>query len=407
MKNPKETKKEIVLNKMFVGSYLNDNIGHEIINLYKDDKGDNYIYLQALGNFDKKHSGKVDCVLMVRYIGDKTLEILSKATGLEEIYGKVKDQKQYIIDNDIRYGGKLLSDIFSHNSFQQDVDITYKAAKVVKPKERLYIQFPGAKFQNPNLTKENTIYISRRDQAKSSLKQYFANNEDSNYSLLDKFIKDESLWGEELGKVDINNSTKLKFNYYNILGVQYNELVFSNVIKYFIEKYPDLAIAFAKELGLIDSKCVSSAIKVQREFNNIDIFIESENYYFIIENKIKSGINGIKLDNDKNFASSQLDKYLEVVAENEKIKVDKEVVGIVLVPNYNDIDIDKYLIKDNRGKYHKLTYSQLYDFMIKQTPYSGDSDYKAFVDAMYQHTQKVDDLFGQVEYKFIETIKNI
>ena len=39
--------KEIVLNLMYNGKYLKDdnNIGYEIINLYKSDSGDNYIYL--------------------------------------------------------------------------------------------------------------------------------------------------------------------------------------------------------------------------------------------------------------------------------------------------------------------------------------------------------------------------
>ena len=39
--------KEILLNRMYAGNYLNDdyNIGHEVINLFKDDNGRNYIYV--------------------------------------------------------------------------------------------------------------------------------------------------------------------------------------------------------------------------------------------------------------------------------------------------------------------------------------------------------------------------
>ena len=35
---------EILINQLFAGSYLNEgaNIGHEVINLFKDDNGQNY-----------------------------------------------------------------------------------------------------------------------------------------------------------------------------------------------------------------------------------------------------------------------------------------------------------------------------------------------------------------------------
>ena len=35
--------KEILINQLFAGRYLDEgeNIGHEVINLFKDDKGDN------------------------------------------------------------------------------------------------------------------------------------------------------------------------------------------------------------------------------------------------------------------------------------------------------------------------------------------------------------------------------
>lgn len=37
----------IILNRMYAGSYLDEdeNIGHEVINLFRDDNGSNYIYI--------------------------------------------------------------------------------------------------------------------------------------------------------------------------------------------------------------------------------------------------------------------------------------------------------------------------------------------------------------------------
>ena len=50
------TKKNvIVLNRMYVGKYIFNNLGHEIINMYAADNGNHYLYLNATGNFEKSH----------------------------------------------------------------------------------------------------------------------------------------------------------------------------------------------------------------------------------------------------------------------------------------------------------------------------------------------------------------
>ncbi len=38
-------KEGIVLNRMYVGKYIFDNLGHEIINMYAADNGFHYLYL--------------------------------------------------------------------------------------------------------------------------------------------------------------------------------------------------------------------------------------------------------------------------------------------------------------------------------------------------------------------------
>ena len=47
-------KKGIVLNRMYTGSYLSTNLGHEVINMFQADNGKHYLYLNDKGNFDKK-----------------------------------------------------------------------------------------------------------------------------------------------------------------------------------------------------------------------------------------------------------------------------------------------------------------------------------------------------------------
>ena len=52
-------KKEILLNVMYTGSWLDENIGHEIINLFRSDNGQNYIYVLPWGTMDKKHNNQI------------------------------------------------------------------------------------------------------------------------------------------------------------------------------------------------------------------------------------------------------------------------------------------------------------------------------------------------------------
>ena len=48
-----KTKSGIVLNRMYVGNYLNNNLGHEVINLFKADNGNYYIniYYSSINNW--------------------------------------------------------------------------------------------------------------------------------------------------------------------------------------------------------------------------------------------------------------------------------------------------------------------------------------------------------------------
>ena len=67
----------IVLNRMFSGDYLKENIGHEVINLFKADNGKHYLYLNALGSFYKKWEGRIKTMLMVRTVkGAKKIEVI-------------------------------------------------------------------------------------------------------------------------------------------------------------------------------------------------------------------------------------------------------------------------------------------------------------------------------------------
>ena len=68
----------ILINIMYTGDYTNKNIGHEIINLYKTDKGENYIYISPYGKLADDKYGGVSTVLLARPAEKGRLEIIAK-----------------------------------------------------------------------------------------------------------------------------------------------------------------------------------------------------------------------------------------------------------------------------------------------------------------------------------------
>ena len=145
--------KGIVLNRMYTGSYLSTNLGHEVINMFQADNGKHYLYLNAKGNFATEHKGQISEMLLVRYAGENKVEVLAWANGLTEVpgadntYKKFKQdsaifnmQKKYIEEANITYGNQGLIEIFG-TSEQQNVYITYQAENFYRPQKRIYIQY--------------------------------------------------------------------------------------------------------------------------------------------------------------------------------------------------------------------------------------------------------------------------
>ena len=167
-------KKGIVLNRMYTGSYLSSNLGHEVINMFQADNGKHYLYLNDKGNFANKYTELIDDMLLVRYVGENKVEILAWASELTAIPGTnmpysnfdpnstIRGYQEQIIYNKqrkpnleisdcnwkdevdsetgITYGGANLIDIFG-DADQQNIYITYRAGKFQTPSARLFLEF--------------------------------------------------------------------------------------------------------------------------------------------------------------------------------------------------------------------------------------------------------------------------
>lgn len=228
--------KEIVINRMYAGSYLANNLGHEVINMFQADNGKHYLYLNPRGNILRNN---VDCMLLVRYVGDDRVEILALAKNLKQAAGassslprdlgekkeSVSDiQEKYIHNEDIRYGDAPILEIFN-DAEQQNIFITYEVTEedFFVPIKRMYISF------DPANRLKSDIPINNLNFGSSTLRQYVlptvqkknADNEempeykdsakdgqeDSDYKTIKDIIDDSSLWrrsNEQVGTLALN-----------------------------------------------------------------------------------------------------------------------------------------------------------------------------------------------------------
>lgn len=176
--------REIIINKMYTGAYLSegDNIGHEIINLYKADDGKNYIYLNPQGTIDVSHWENKITILLVRKFASKTFKVLAKAedvTILDFSDSKLPRIERYKrqVELGLTYGGVCLVDLFNENlyngSFEEEKNTytTFVADEVIKPKNQIFIT-------DDESVSDDIIFFIRTNNGfgKQTLREYYKEN---------------------------------------------------------------------------------------------------------------------------------------------------------------------------------------------------------------------------------------
>lgn len=210
----------IVLDRMFSGSYLEENIGHEIINLYQSDNGENYIYLSPDGNFDAKYKDRIAYVILTQDNGTNQ----DKVVGLAEIdcdvyqHGDtILKQINYIVKHNVKYGGTYAHIPFMANKSQQDIIIDFKAKALYQPTKEIIIDYSA---KRNTINNKGVLVVSvggLLKKSRKSLKQYVEPSEDNHnpaYDVLAKFINDDKLWKKtpnliKKGKINSPEANKI------------------------------------------------------------------------------------------------------------------------------------------------------------------------------------------------------
>ncbi|MBR2371746.1 MAG: hypothetical protein IKA90_02620, partial [Clostridia bacterium] len=226
---------KILLNVMYAGDYLKEenNVGHEVINMFRTDDGANYIYVNPYGLLADKHYKDIETVLLTRRINANKWEILAKATDLEDVLipndiinsveNKAKldtlskdtkkvynftfcsdifertgkdaveetddlrlkkemqklvheNQVEYIKENNVKYGGKYINDILNKNQNNDYATyVTFRADAFHLPNKPIYITADDTYGKEREKVTEADIvfHLPGVFFAKQSFKMYF------------------------------------------------------------------------------------------------------------------------------------------------------------------------------------------------------------------------------------------
>lgn len=413
---PTHMSREIIINKMYVGGYLSegDNIGHEIINLYKADDGKNYIYLNSQGTIELSHGNNRITVLLVRKFASKIYKILAKVEGitiLDFANSKLPRKERYKgqVSLGLTYGGVSLVDLFNENSFRGSLEeeknafTTFIADKVLKPKKQMYIT------DDESVSSDKTFFIrTNKGFGKQTLREFYQEKEKpDSFADLNQIIENRELWEDSNTTQTISELPELQkdpyFSFLKIMRQEDNELVFSNMLAHFFSINREAFTRFASDVLAID---IHTDFIIEREKNNIDMLISDEKNAVVIENKIKSSINGISDRHDiySDQVQSQLKKYFQFVTTDDEYSK-KTISFYIFSPNYNRIELGKFSCGE---RYNIVYYREIYNFFVEnRNLFDGVPYFTDFINAMYKHTKDYDnELEEEMQRKFQNTIYN-
>lgn len=423
-----------------ISSELNNKISY-IIFVEKTGEGKNKVKIKYIAKVNKEN--QVFKLGSGLYSKKCNLYNCSKKQKLETYFNELEenneDKQKFEIhqkQKDLKYGGIPIYEIFKNN-YLNDIAIYYsfciddndKNAGLFKPNKDFYILFNTKKteFINPTTTKnfnDNKVIITIEKGIEKSFtrqKLKFSNFDNKKqYDVIEKALKyiienESTANSNSLYKNDSNNKQNKKYNYLNFIMKENEEQIFTNLLFRYLN-YSNVFALFEKYLNKrFENKAfdeIDSDYRVHREVDlstakkilnlttkkkqwkkgRIDLLSIGNKNIVVIENKIKSGLNGTFKENNKNY--DQLDIYYNYI---ETIK-NKKKSYFIFVPNYQEKMIEEEICKKDKKiikNYKIITYSQIYDFFnseeISKKFSNSEKDiestyYNEFMQNLYKHT---------------------
>lgn len=337
----------ILLNKPFLGGWLNQqgNIGHEIIDFLHTDDGNYYVYNNPWGVCpdDIWIAGTTELTRMPKekYVGKylvltseergKDFEILyvielaeklhryhtKKSKNIAQFRTDQMEVKKLIRKRKIKYNGKYLDEIYRNDD---SLYLTFKGGRIYKADTPILVTGLSYNFKR----NKGYLYDDKFQ------KDYNAVKEIIETSIADGGLKEftpRSVSPKQIGQLNTNKT------FINLIKQEDNEQVFTNILHSVLEQ-GNLLKNFCEKFRENKPFKSSESFKVFREVKvvegRMDVCAESENQRVIIENKINSGLNGLRpVDN-----TTQLTTYYKWGKEKGT-----EPLCFVVAPNYRASEI--------------------------------------------------------------------
>lgn len=368
----------ILLNKLFLGGWLDKqgNIGHEIIDFLLTDEGEHYVYNNPLGVCPKdiwiegtkfpqlkeekylgrymvltsEKRGKEFDILYVIELAEK-LHRFSAPTDKTKLRGIQKKIQQDIIKNrDIKYNGKYLYDIYKNDD---SLYLTFKGEKMYKADTHITFKETTHNFQR------NKGYIYD-DKDPDDYKKLITLIKDSIKNGTLKAFNPRNVSTSQIGQSNANKT------FIDLIKQEYNEQIYTNILHSILEQ-GELFIHFCDKFRNDKSFNLTDNFKVFRETKvvngRMDICAESDNQRVIIENKINSGLNGLRpADN-----TTQLSIYYRWGKEKPT-----DPLCFVVAPNCRKAEIEREIKKEDPNManiYKIIPYSEIADFIEHEYQY--------------------------------------
>lgn len=368
---------------------------------------------------ENKRTGYIKSI----YNGELQSTTLVELHERSKILAKVHEQQvKYINDKEIKYNGKLLSDLFSNNSSYGPLNIltTFEVKNLILLKNKsVYLTNNKDKFKY--LCQSAEVFYLDQSNLSSTSQTTYLNLDDFNPVEIkfDNSTEKQYTFNEFIRKIikNENSAQKLKLDkfekgfkpsFLTRIKKEYDELSYSNLFAYFFSISPNISSWFLRNLkidkknlnwevtdAIIDkivniSKDDWSALggeSVSREERNIDIIIKSKDHLLVIENKIKSALNGHD-DEDINGerCKDQLIRYYKYV-ENNYNQTNK--IYLIFAPDYNPIDkenLGTFTLDNNEISMSKIwkivRYSEVLDCFSKYD-YKNDANFSSHDKMLY------------------------
>lgn len=366
----------ILVSKLFAGGYLNEgeNIGHEAINYLPATDGKKYLFIPNGSGIPRYK--EIDAVLFVRYLGKRGYEVLACAKG-PILPVSLSDNNEG--------GDNKFRDLFSRNIYRSEADKSLSCIWAVDEdnyfvpkKEELTLP---RKVDNHELVQRVRRYYSKPD-----LETGVASCQNNWYETLRSIIGIEDNWEKPqheslLPKSNAKGCNDLltRQSFLEVIHKEYDELVFSNLLAHYF-RFTGVVDQFAKEVFGPNISQDGGEWEVRREYKHIDLWLENSTNIIVIENKIRSGINGLSADGSK----SQLDKYIKVV-EGESKEHPKNANFFLFVPDYEKTTFSEHV---SGTKYTLIPYSKLLTFFKERRDLCDDEFFDEFLIGLERHACK-------------------